>query len=443
MSGTEGTSGGGASRRPARSASARIAAPRSRTGTPRAAVRPTKLWRMVTTSPRPQRYRMQEWGLRNSSTPGRIRPGTGRRPPRRRSRRRRRVPAGPTMRYGRGGATARRRSRRPDGSRPARTGRRVEPRVPAPRQAQPGRAASRRRRTTRTRCRRVARAGRREPVERVRALELHRDACLFGKPPAAMASSLMSTPVTRAPAAARLNESCPVLHSRCSTVRPATGPSSVDSSGNNVRRRRQGMPPARRWLMDGDDGVPGLPRPLERRIAVRHLRHPATPPAAGYRDAAMRVLLVCLGNICRSLVAEAALRRAPGRRRARRRRGRLAGTAVWERRRGTRRPHDRCGPRVRLGAWGAARQVTAEDFAAADLLPCDGSPFGRSSPPRTGRCSSGSRPPVPGRGRGTRPVYRRGNVRRGRRGRDRRRRQARRLTAAMISASPVTAPHAS
>lgn len=82
----------------------------------------------------------------------------------------------------------------------------------------------------------------------------------------------------------------------------------------------------------------------------------------------MRVLLVCLGNICRSPVAESALRRALERA------GRddvmvdSAGTDVWS-------PGEAPDPRMTVAAralglelHGAARQVTAEDFATADLL---------------------------------------------------------------------------
>jgi low molecular weight protein-tyrosine phosphatase len=82
----------------------------------------------------------------------------------------------------------------------------------------------------------------------------------------------------------------------------------------------------------------------------------------------MRVLLVCLGNICRSPVAEAALRRAL----AVAGRGDVevdsAGTAVWS---AGEAPDVRMTAAARefgLELRGAARQVTAEDFAAADLL---------------------------------------------------------------------------
>jgi protein-tyrosine phosphatase len=82
----------------------------------------------------------------------------------------------------------------------------------------------------------------------------------------------------------------------------------------------------------------------------------------------MRVLLVCLGNICRSPVAEAALRRALAVA------GRddvevdSAGTAVWS---AGEAPDVRMAAAARefgLELRGAARQVTADDFAAADLL---------------------------------------------------------------------------
>jgi low molecular weight protein-tyrosine phosphatase len=82
----------------------------------------------------------------------------------------------------------------------------------------------------------------------------------------------------------------------------------------------------------------------------------------------MRILLVCLGNICRSPVAEAALRRALEAA------GRddvevdSAGTDVWY---PGESPDERMSAAARelgLDVRGAARQVTAEDFATADLL---------------------------------------------------------------------------
>jgi protein-tyrosine phosphatase len=82
----------------------------------------------------------------------------------------------------------------------------------------------------------------------------------------------------------------------------------------------------------------------------------------------MRVLLVCLGNICRSPVAEAALRRALAAAGVADVEVDSAGTAVWS-------PGEE--PDVRMAAAarefglelrGAARQVTVGDFATADLL---------------------------------------------------------------------------
>jgi protein-tyrosine phosphatase len=82
----------------------------------------------------------------------------------------------------------------------------------------------------------------------------------------------------------------------------------------------------------------------------------------------MRVLLVCLGNICRSPLAESALRRALEAAGVADVEVDSAGTAVWC-------PGE--APDVRMAAAarefgldlrGAARQVTVEDFATADLL---------------------------------------------------------------------------
>jgi protein-tyrosine phosphatase len=82
----------------------------------------------------------------------------------------------------------------------------------------------------------------------------------------------------------------------------------------------------------------------------------------------MRVLLVCLGNICRSPVAEAALRRSLAAAGVADVEVASAGTDVWY-------PGEAPEPRMvaaaaRLGLEldGAAHQVTAEDLAGADLV---------------------------------------------------------------------------
>ncbi len=80
-----------------------------------------------------------------------------------------------------------------------------------------------------------------------------------------------------------------------------------------------------------------------------------------------RVLMVCLGNICRSPTAEAALREAADEA------GlsltvESAGTAAWH---VGNRPDSRsraAGSRAGLHVDGAARQVTAQDFERFDLL---------------------------------------------------------------------------
>jgi protein-tyrosine phosphatase len=82
----------------------------------------------------------------------------------------------------------------------------------------------------------------------------------------------------------------------------------------------------------------------------------------------MRVLLVCLGNICRSPVAEAALRRAL------REAGRddvevdSAGTAVWCAGEAPDARMAAAAQELGLELRGAARQVTVEDFRTADVL---------------------------------------------------------------------------
>jgi len=82
----------------------------------------------------------------------------------------------------------------------------------------------------------------------------------------------------------------------------------------------------------------------------------------------MRILLVCLGNICRSPVAEAALRRALASAGLVDVEVDSAGTDVW-------RPGEAPDARMTAAAHelglelqGAARQVAAEDFTTADLL---------------------------------------------------------------------------
>jgi protein-tyrosine phosphatase len=82
----------------------------------------------------------------------------------------------------------------------------------------------------------------------------------------------------------------------------------------------------------------------------------------------MRILLVCLGNICRSPVAEAALRQALDAA------GRhdvevdSAGTDVWYPGEAPDARMTAAARELGLDVRGAARQVTAEDFATADLL---------------------------------------------------------------------------
>lgn len=82
----------------------------------------------------------------------------------------------------------------------------------------------------------------------------------------------------------------------------------------------------------------------------------------------MRILVVCLGNICRSPVAEAALRRALGSAGLHDVEVDSAGTDVW---------HPGEPPDARMTAAarplgleleGAARQVTADDLVGADLV---------------------------------------------------------------------------
>lgn len=82
----------------------------------------------------------------------------------------------------------------------------------------------------------------------------------------------------------------------------------------------------------------------------------------------MRILLVCLGNICRSPVAEAAVRQALASAGLHGVEVDSAGTDVWH-------PGEQPDPRMTAAAHelgltlrGTARQVTVEDFATADLL---------------------------------------------------------------------------